>query len=144
MKQGWCRHPRARRGAFGFVELIIVVVIILGGVLLYINLTANADKARQEAEQAATPNAAPLVAPSSVPGKAVRRAVSMECQSNLRQLRMLLETAKAESEDGGYPSALTDIKEAAQINACPVSKEPYTYAAATGKVSCACPGHESY
>jgi len=144
MKRGWCRHPRARRGAFGFVELIIVVVIILGGVLLYVNLTANADKARQEAEQAASGSSAPLVAPSSVPGKAVRRAVSMECQSNLRQLRMLIENAKMESENSDYPPALTDIKEAARINTCPVSKEPYHYNHTTGKVSCACPGHENY
>ncbi|HOF86805.1 MAG TPA: hypothetical protein PLZ36_01705 [Armatimonadota bacterium] len=144
MKQEWCRHPRARRGAFGFVELIIVVVIILGGVLLYINLTASADKAGQEAEQAAPAAGAPLVAPASVPGKAVRRAVSMECQSNLRQLRMLIENAKGEGEDGGYPPALTDIKDAASLNACPVSKEAYHYDQTTGKVSCACPGHESY
>jgi hypothetical protein len=145
MKQAWCRHPRAKRGAVGFVELIIVVVIILGGVLLYINLSAGARKAQQEAEQEVAPTSnTPLLAPSSVPGKAVRRAVSMACQSNLRQLRMLIDNAKLETEDGSYPPSLDAIKEAAQINTCPVSKQPYTYDAAAGKVSCTCPGHEPY
>lgn len=144
MKQACCRHPRAKRGEFGIVPLIIVVVLVVAGVFFYMKFAAK--KAQQQAQQDVAPpsGVAPLVAPSSLPGKVLRKAESFECQNNLRQLRQLIDMAKNDNAEGKYPESLAAMPESTKISACPVSREPYTYDPATGKVSCTCPGHENY
>jgi hypothetical protein len=140
MKQAWCRR-RAKRG-FGVVEVIIVLVVVLCGALLYVTVTNGAKKAQQEARQDVTKQ--PGEGPHSVLGKAYQKGVSPACQEHLRQLRMMLDMAKSESESGSYPASLSELSGAAQISACPIGKDPYTYDPATGKVSCGHPGHEGF
>lgn len=142
MKPACSHRPRASRGFAGLIELVIVAVIILAGVALYVSM--NRDAARQAEDLKRDTTSAGTEAPRSVPGMAIRRAKTFECQSNLRQLRMLIMTAKSENEDGAAPASLTTLAGAEEIRTCPVSGQEYTYDPATGEVKCTQPGHEKY
>jgi hypothetical protein len=172
MKQACCRPPRAKRGIIGLIEIVIVAVIILGGVLLYINMSKSALKTEKDLDSIGTTTTTATGAPAaggangtaapahggsptadfqrvgnepqSLPGKVLARARGEGCESNLRQLRMLIDSAKTDNADGKAPASLDALPEAAQIKACPQSKAPYTYDPATGEVHCTYSGHEKY
>ncbi|MHB9023634.1 MAG: hypothetical protein ACYC7E_05585 [Armatimonadota bacterium] len=142
MKQACCRHPRASRGITALIEIIIVLVIILGGMSLYFGLNRSAGTLDRELDGG--PSQSLPGQPQSLPGKVIRRAEGVECQSNLRQLRMMVDADKDQTEEGGYPPSLQAIQGASKISQCPIGNVPYTYDPSTGKVSCAYPGHENY
>lgn len=137
MKPPCCRLPRGRRGFAALIEIIIVAALILGGLALYLSFSGGYGK---------MPDVGGPVGdqPASVPGRAIQKAHSMECQQDLRQLRMLINMSKGEGESGGYPQSLEAMPEASKIRTCPVGGEPYTYDPTTGRVSCPHPGHEGY
>jgi hypothetical protein len=80
----------------------------------------------------------------SIPGRAVQAGMGVQCKNNLQQLRMLIDTAKNEDEDGRYPASLANIPEATHIMECPISHKPYEYDPTTGQVHCTFPGHENF
>ena len=72
----------------------------------------------------------------------MQKAVSVECQSNLQQIRAAIQTSKEENDE--FPASLSEIGYPAKVLRCPISKEPYNYNPATGEVRCLFPGHEQY
>jgi len=109
---------------FALIELLVVLVIILilaGG---YFGLRGKG-KASEK----------------SVPVRAMQKAESVECQSNLSQIR---QNVMMETQTGEAPPARIDTGVTASISKCPVSGKPYGYDPQTGKVWCTTPGHEKY
>lgn len=78
----------------------------------------------------------------SLPGKVMQKAVSVECQSNIQQIRAALQTYHEENE--AFPASLAEIGYPAKVLRCPISKEAYIYDPATGEIHCTFPGHEKY
>lgn len=114
-----------RRQGFALVELLVVVVIVAALVVAYVGFRGRSEKA----------------GPETVPAKAIQKAESVECQSNLSQIRQLLQMEAMDSEQ--YPARI-DQGATASISKCPVSGKPYSYNPQTGQVWCTTPGHEKY
>lgn len=114
---------RNRRG-FALIEILVVLVIILvlaGG---YLGLRGKG-KSNEK----------------SVPVRAMQKAESVECQSNLNQIR---QSVMMDTQTGEAPPARIDTGATASISKCPISGQPYGYDPQTGKVWCTTPGHEKY
>lgn len=82
----------------------------------------------------------------SIPQAAANRAKGVQCQSNLRQIRLALQMA-LQGEEGRPPASLADLSAQGvtpDITRCPVSGQPYSYDPASGKVWCTTPGHEQF
>jgi len=76
----------------------------------------------------------------SMPGAALERARSVECMTNLSQIRQAISLhAMGETQP---PPSLEDLRLPPQTTRCPVSGEPYLYDHFTGRVSC--PTHPRY
>lgn len=116
---------RARRAGALLIELLVVIVII--GILAALYFGAR--KGRGGAEQNKT-----------TVGAAMDKAHSVECSSNLQQLRAAMQMKV--SDEGTYPQSL-DALGLGAIGKCPVSGKAYSYDPQTGKVWCTTPGHES-
>jgi hypothetical protein len=125
------------------IELIIVLVIIMGGVSLYFGMMRSSVPTGGELSQTGGASSTGDQ-PASLALKVEQRAQGVQCQQNIRQLRMMIGMEKDQTENGGYPPSLQAIRGAEQITQCPVGGEPYTYDPATGRVSCPHPGHENY
>lgn len=140
-----CCPPRASRGFAALIEILVVAALIVGGIVMYLNFSggskATSDTMRA-LDNASSPN--DPTAPRSIPGMAIRKARSTQCQENLRQIRMLVMTARNESETGSVPPTLQAIPDSAQIRFCPVGKVEYEYNSASGEVQCPFPGHERF
>jgi len=68
----------------------------------------------------------------SIPGKALEKARSVACDSNLNQCKQSIDM---EAQDlGGFPLALP--ADTAPIAKCPDSGQPYQYDPTTGRVWC--------
>jgi len=82
------------------------------------------------------------------PGKAatpVQRAESVECRSNLTQIRSALTSYEVNNEQ--FPASLEELAAygvVASMGVCPVGGLPYAYDGRTGQVQCRQPGHERY
>ena len=146
MKQGCCRHPRAKRGFAAIIEILVVAALILGGWYMYMNMNKGVQQTQKDLDKVGTvtpgQGLADATAPHSLAGQAIRRAEGTACAENLRQVRMLIQTSTAEK--GSPPASLSDIPELARIRACPLGKCDYAYNSATGEVHCPYPGHEKY
>ena len=103
------------------VELVVVVAIIALLAGAYLGLNKKGSK-----EGKSTPKAA------------MDKAKSVECASNLSQMRALVQMKLA--DDGKYPDQL---EASPGIDRCPISGQPYGYDPHTGRVWCTTPGHES-
>ena len=144
-----CCHPRASRGFAALIEILIVAALIVGGLAWYLTMSggssSNSEVERMLNDQPGSATRSDPTAPRSIPGRAIRKAQGVGCDSNLNQCRMLVMTAKNDSEDGNtYPPSLSAIPETAQVRFCPVGKREYTYDPATGEVHCPFPGHEKF
>jgi len=146
MKQVCCRHPRASRGIGAILEILIVAALILGGWYMYVSMNKGVAQTQKDLDKIGTvtpgQGLADATAPHSLPGQAIRRAEGMECQSNLRQLRMMIQTSTAEK--GSPPVSITDIPDSIRIRTCPIGKCDYAYNSATGEIHCPYLGHEKY
>ena len=113
-----------RRG-FALVELLVVVAIILIVAGAYFGLRGRGKGG----------------GPETIPGTAMQKAESVACQSNLNQLRQMIQI---DLSDSGQPPARLDQGQTAAISKCPVSGQPYSYNPPTGQVWCTTSGHEKY
>ncbi len=113
-------------GYFTLVGLIIVIAIIaIIAATQFGGKDTNGDK-------------------KTLAGQSIDRAKDVECQSNLKQAKMAVESYKVENNDT-LPSSISDLaKYGFTMNKCPVSGESYVYDATTGKVSCPTKGHENF
>lgn len=78
----------------------------------------------------------------SIPGRVMQKAVSVECQSNLQQIRSAVQIYKEEND--AFPATLAETNYPAKVLRCPISREAYIYDPATGEIHCTFPGHEKY
>jgi prepilin-type N-terminal cleavage/methylation domain-containing protein len=114
--------PRTRSG-FVLVELLVVVAIILILAGAYLGFRGKGGKEK------------------SIPAKAIEKAESVECRSNLNQVR---QSIQMDTATGEAPPARIDTGVTAAISKCPVSGQPYSYDPQTGRAWCTTPGHERY
>ncbi len=118
---------RSRMRALNLIELLVVLVVI-GAIAVYIWPRYIGGK-------------------SSGPAKytgPVTQARDTVCRSNLSQLRASIQALSASDPEGRAPQSLVDLGLPAEMQRCPTGGEPYRYDAATGRVQCPHPGHESY
>jgi prepilin-type N-terminal cleavage/methylation domain-containing protein len=119
-----------RRG-FSLVEILVVTLLLalLGVGLAYFYLgKGGVDPAT--GKRKVTP---------------ITRARDTECQSNLNQIRLSLQTAQIGQEDENqFPTSLQELKLPAGFTNCPDGKEPYQYDSQTGRVRCVHPGHDRF
>jgi type II secretory pathway pseudopilin PulG len=124
---------RNNKGQWSLIEILVVVAIIaVASVVIYPRYVGGGSHGTGGGKHADPP--APM-----------ERAQGIECTSNLGQIRAAINMYQ--SSNGSYPASLDDLKTngvTASISKCPVSGTPYQYDAATGKVSCATPGHEKF
>ncbi len=114
-----------RRHGFALIELLVVIAIIAILAVAYLGLRGKGTKMK----------------PESIPGKAIQKAESVECQSNLSQVRQMIQMEIMDSEQ--FPARI-DQGSTASISKCPVSGKAYSYNPQTGQVWCTTPGHEKY
>ena len=122
------RRFTAKRG-FSLIELLIAVLLLAllaGGAMYYV----NGGGATQT-----TANGTRKVTPKT-------RAHDVECQSNLRQIRMAVGMAHDGDTDAKFPASLDELHDISAIRKCPDGGEPYTYNPQTGEVHCPHIGHE--
>jgi prepilin-type N-terminal cleavage/methylation domain-containing protein len=114
---------RSRTG-FVLIEIIVVVAIILILAGAYLGLSRKGGKDEK-----------------SIPARAIEKVESVECRSNLNQVRQSLQmdTATGEAAPGRLDQGVT-----ASVSRCPVSGQPYSYDPQAVKVWCTTPGHERY
>jgi prepilin-type N-terminal cleavage/methylation domain-containing protein len=114
---------RTRRG-FVLIEILVVAAIILILAGAYLGLSRKGSKQEK-----------------SIPAKSIEKAESVECMSNLNQIR---QSVQMDTATGEAPPARIDTGVTASVSKCPVSGKPYSYDPQTGKVWCTTPGHERY
>lgn len=116
-----------RRSGFALVEILVVIALLAllaGGYYGFRGKSGGTDQPEQ-----------------TVIGKAVGKAESVACQSNLNQLR---QSIRMDVDSGEQPPARIDTGAMASVSRCPDSGQPYTYNPQTGQVQCKTPGHERY
>ena len=122
-------------GAFGLVGILVAVAI---GIALMVYIAP------------AYIGGGVSVAKTAPPGKAptpIQRAESVECQSNLSQVRQAITMYQTNNEK--LPASIQELSSfgvSGSLSYCPVGGANYTYAydARTGRVGCRYPGHERY
>jgi competence protein ComGC len=79
----------------------------------------------------------------SMPAQVQQKASGVECQSNLNQVRQMIQMYQTDNEQNP-PSlqALSGLP--AGFTQCPVGGEPYWYDPQSGRVTCRHPGHERF
>ncbi|MEN6371969.1 MAG: hypothetical protein ABFD64_08140 [Armatimonadota bacterium] len=126
---------RNERGNWTLVGLLVAVAI--GFVLVFCVLLprvqqGTGDKAKREG----------LINPKqgqTVVGASMDKGKETQCMSNLRQIRMTIESDKASGEQ--LPATIQDMG-LGSVGVCPVSNQPYQYDPNAGTVKCTTPGHE--
>jgi len=128
-----------QRGFLTLIELLVVLVIIFG--MYYVFMGGYGGGSRTA--PGITPGQPTRPGgPTSLPGQAIERARSVQCESNLRQVRQAIDIYKMNSE-GRSPGSLDDLK-ISSVTSCPVTHTPYSYDPSTGRAWCTTPGHERY
>ncbi len=123
------RRLAAFSKGFALVELLVVMVVLVGLAALYFGMRGKGEKMEPRFEGEA----------QTTLGKAVQKGESVECQNNLRQLRLMIQM---EAMEGSNPAQL-DANWGVSLR-CPVSGYEYRYNPETGQVWCPTPGHEGY
>jgi len=79
----------------------------------------------------------------SMPAQVQQKASGVECQSNLNQVRQMIQMYQSDNE--ANPPNLQALKGLPpEFLRCPVGGEPYWYDSPTGRVGCRHPGHERF
>lgn len=122
-----------RRG-FALIELVVVLLLILVAMGAYFGLRGKPKPGELQGERSAT-------GAESIPLRAMQKAESLACKSNLQQVRQSLQMDKDSGAE--YPASL-DQGATASVSKCPDSNQAYSYNPQTGQVWCTTPGHEKY
>ena len=112
-----------RRCGFALVEILVVIAIIALLAAAYVGFAGGKGKQK------------------SIPKRAIEKAESVECRSNLNQIRQMIQMESADT--GAWPARI-DQGATATISRCPVGGQAYGYDPRTGRVWCTTPGHERY
>lgn len=133
---GMARQRQAERG-IGGVSLIGILVVV--AILVYLGV--------QMIPRQTGTGIRGTTASSGKAATPIQRAHSVECQSNLNQIRQAITMYRTTNERP--PASLADLKTmgvTASILSCPVggSRYAYWYDPRTGRVGCRYPGHERY
>ena len=123
------RRLAAFSKGFALVELLVVMVVLVGLAALYFGMRGKEKQAEPKFEGEA----------QTTLGKAVQKGESVECRTNLSQLRLMIQM---EAMEGSNPAQL-DANWGVSLR-CLVSGYPYGYSPQTGQVWCPTPGHERY
>jgi prepilin-type N-terminal cleavage/methylation domain-containing protein len=115
---------RSARGGFALIEILLVIAIIALLAVGYYGLSRDGENGEKK----------------STPARSIDKARSVECASNLRQLRALIQMHVA--EHGQYPKKFNP-GEHGSLGRCPVTNEPYEYDPQTGEIHCTTEGHEN-
>jgi len=125
-------------------QTVIVFIILLSMFTFAVTISGckKKDPEQQTNEFRATKEPA-----QSVLGKAYQKAQGVECQSNLSQLRQLMQIKVDETRDesGEAPTftSLSEIGAPSSVTKCPISKKPYTLNEGN-RVTCTFEGHENF
>jgi type II secretory pathway pseudopilin PulG len=121
---------RGRRGSWTLIELLVVAVLLAG---LAIWLLPRYLGSGQN-----NPARNTIQAP-------IQRAQGVDCQNNLRQVRLAITMAQQTNER--FPASLQELSASGitrEMLACPVSKQLYVYDPRTGRVGCPYPPHRAF
>lgn len=80
----------------------------------------------------------------TIVGQSMARARDVECQNNIGQIRLAVQTFMAGSGDSERPASFDDLRLPKSMISCPIGKEPYEFDPSTLRVRCPHPGHEGY
>ena len=122
-RRGLDGSPR-RPAGLALVELLIAVVIIalLAGAVYGLYRHGKSGQ-------------------KSTPQQAKEKALGVDCQSMLKQVRDRVYMASMDNDDRPPASLPSDILPYAK---CPQTGQPYSYDPQTGRVWCTTPGHEKF
>jgi len=123
------RQLASVHSGFAMVEIMVVLIVITALAALYFGMRGKSEETTPAFEGQA----------QTTPGKAIQKAESVECQNNLKQLRLMIQMKAME---GSTPPQL-DPKWGVSLR-CPVSGYEYQYDPQSGKVWCPTPGHQKY
>lgn len=134
MRRMWWRNERGM-SAFGLIEILIGSLLIIWLAMTQIQ---NYTGAGQDLQTQAPPGKA---------ATPTQRAESVECRSNLSQVRQAVTMYQSSNER--LPASIQDLSAqgvTGSILSCPVggAQYAYTYDPRTGRVQCRYPGHEQY
>ena len=111
----------SRHSGFTLIGMVVVLAIIgMLAVTMY-GLGGKKDRGEGQTES------------KSIPARAIEMAESVECQSNLNQLRQMVSTYTMVGDPA--PASLAELR-MDYISRCPVSGKPYKYDPSTGRVQC--------
>ncbi len=122
------KKSNSERGFLTLIELLVVLAIIFGFFWVF---TGGGGKPTRPG------------GPTTTPGMAIEQAKSVQCQTNLGQIRQAMEIFKM-SNDGNLPRGLGELNLPSESTHCPVGKQEYTYDPQTGQVKCSTPGHDRH
>jgi competence protein ComGC len=112
----------AFHGGFGIVVLVLSLLVVAAAVFIALSLYTG--QSSVGSENITTP---------------VERARSIECEAQIRKVKMQLQLYRYENDR--YPESLGSLEGLSATDfCCPVTSSPYDYDAGSGLVSC--PDHK--
>jgi len=128
---------RGERGSWTLVGLLVAAgaLIAIMFVVLLPRISPEG-KTRQEAEKQGLVQ---VKEGQTVLGASIDKGKETSCMSNLRNIRMLIESTKAAGDQ--LPATLQDMR-LGSGGVCPATGQPYQYDPTTGTVRCLTPGHQ--
>ncbi len=105
----------------GFTIIGMLVVLAIIGILAVGLYGLGGDRGKSDGEK------------KSIPARAMDKAESVQCQSNLNQLRQAISMQTMEGQPP--PRSLAELR-LDSISTCPVSGKPYKYDPGSGRVWC--------
>ena len=119
-----------RRGQTIVATLSVVAIIAILAVVLMKGMGGAAPKPKADGRGV------------TVMGNAMATAKDSACESNLSQMRQLIQVQKTTDEEF-KPTSPADVPGASGVSKCPVGKETYVIDA-QGQVTCPHLGHEKF
>ncbi len=109
---------------------LVIIAILAGGVMFGTGSFGPGKSSRKDGKG------------TTVLGATKAKAQDTVCQSNLSQIRQIVEVQKTLDEP--LPATIAELPSAKSLTNCPIGKEAYQFDSASGAVRCPHPGHEAY